>query len=228
MSGNNIISIDSTAGGNGDIWMRLVSFYVLSGLKRKFEFRIIIPVFLRNLAEHTFGDRLTIVKDDSKSEYHFTNLGIKDLLKGILSGKKYISPYHRSVIHDKKKKGVKDYTNILIFNLADWFGFVQVPKWKWIDAYQGYLDIIGIKKIRAITYEEYQKQLITDYPQILSRLNRNIPISPELQIPEDMKDNVIVFPTGTSRQFIPVWWAKEKLPYAYYAFFLRIKNLRNF
>ena len=31
---------------------------------------------------------------------------IKDLIKDILKGKKFISPYARSVIYDKKKKGI--------------------------------------------------------------------------------------------------------------------------
>jgi hypothetical protein len=214
------IRIDSTAGGNGDIWMRLVSFYAVQALKDDLRFEIVVPGFLQKLAEHTFGDRLMIVHGDFKSDYYFTNLGIKDLLKGIFSGRKYISPYQRAVIHDRKKKRIKDYVNILVFNLADWLGLVQVPKWKWIETYQGYLDVIGLKKIRNISYEEFQDQLHTDYPKISAKLKTNIPISVELSIPDDLKENLLVYPTGTSHQFIPVWWAKKYLPDAYFAFFI--------
>jgi len=208
--------------------MRLLSFYAVQGLKDDLKFEIVVPAFLRKLAEHTFGDRLTIAHDDLKSDYYFTNLGMKDLLKGILSGKKYISPYQRAVIHDRKKKRIKDYVNILAFNVADWLGLVQVPKWRWIEKYQGYLDVIGLKRIRNISYEEFQNQLHTDYPKISAKLKTDVPISSELLIPEDLKENVLVYPTGTSRQFIPVWWAKKHLPDAYFAFFINDSDAETF
>ena len=60
------------------------------------------------LGQHTFGDRLLIMSgSNDKSDLRFTSLGIKDLLKDILKGQKFISPYARSVIHDKKKKEIK-------------------------------------------------------------------------------------------------------------------------
>jgi hypothetical protein len=208
--------------------MRLVSFYAVQALKNDLRFEIVVPGFLRKLAEHTFGDRLTIVHDDLKSDYYFTNLGMKDLLKGILSGKKYISPYQRAVIHDRKKKRIKDYVNIMAFNVADWLGLVQVPKWKWIEKYQGYLDVISLKRIRNISYEEFQNQLHSDYPKISAKLRRDVPISTELIIPEDLKENVLVYPTGTSRQFIPLWWAKKYLPDAYFAFFIKDADAERF
>jgi hypothetical protein len=222
------IRIDSTAGGNGDVWMRLVGFYTIQALKNDIKFEIVVPDFLSKLAEHTFGDRLTIAHDDLKSDYYFTNLGMKDLLKGILYGKKYISPHHRAVIYDKKERRIKDYANILVFNIADWLGLVQVPKWKWIKKYQGYLDVIGLKRIRSISYDVFKNQLLMDYPVTMSKLKENIPVSPELVIPEDMKESVVVFPTGTSRQFIPLWWAKKHLPDAYFAFFIKDSDADRF
>ena len=228
MSGKSKIRIDSTAGGNGDVWMRLVSFYAVQELKKNLKFEIVVPAFLRKLAEHTFGDRLTIVHDDLKSDYYFTSLGMKDLLRGILSGKKFISPYQRSVIYDRKKKRMKDYVNILTFNLADWLGLVQVPKWRWIEKYQGYLDIIGLKRIRNISYKEFQDQLLIDYPKISAKLKTDIPVSAELTIPDDLNENVLVYPTGTSRQFIPIWWAKKYLPNAYFAFFIKDTDAERF
>jgi hypothetical protein len=222
------IRIDSTAGGNGDIWMRLVSFYAVQALKDDLRFEIVVPGFLQKLAEHTFGDRLTFVHGNLKSDFYFTNLGMKDLLKGIFSGKRYISPYHRSVIHDRKKKRIKDYVNILAFNIADFLGVVQVPKWKWIEAYQGYLDVIGLKRIRNISYEEFQNQLHTDYPKISAKLKTGVPISAELTIPEDLKESILVYPAGTSRQFIPLWWAKKYLSDAYFGFFIEDRDAERF
>ena len=208
--------------------MRLVSFYAVQGIKNDLKFELVIPPFLRKLAEHTFGDRLTIVHDDLRSDYYYTNLGMKDLLKGIISGKRYISPYQRAVIHDRKKRRIKDYFNILAFSIADWLGLVQVPKWKWIEKYQGYLDIIGIKKLRDISYETFQNLLLDDYPKIMSKMKVGLPVSSELQIPLDIQEHVLIYPTGTSRQFIPFWWAEKYLPDAYYAFFIKDIDAQKF
>ena len=216
------ISIDSTKGGNGDIWMRLVSFYAVSVLLPGYKFCIYIPPFLRNLAEFAFGDRLTIIAgNDNTADLTYTNLGIKDLIKPILQGSKFISPYQRSVFNDKKQKQVKDYINKVVFNIADWIGVVQVPSSRYITAYQGYLDIIGIKKIRSVGYDAYVNQLREDYHFLIQKFHGNLPVSQELIIPADLKDKVLFFPTGTSRQFVPVWWAVKYMPDAYYAFFHR-------
>jgi hypothetical protein len=221
-----IISIDSTNGGNGDFWMRLVSYYVISVLRPEVSFEIKIPGFLFNLAAFTFGDRLKIISDkDYICEYNYTNLGIKDLVKSILKGKKFISPYARAVIHDKKEKAPKDYINLVAYRILDMLGVVQLPNQKWTENYQGYLDIIGLKQIRSISYESYLAQLKKDYPDLLLKFQKsNIPLSPELTFPKDFEKSVVIFPTGTGRQFVPVWWAKKYLPDAYYAFFIKDKD----
>jgi len=225
MEQKEIISIDSTSGGNGDIWMRLVSFYSISVLKPHLKIQIKIPVFIADLADYTFGDRLVILSDNTVCDYTLTSLGIKHMIKDILKGRKFITPYARSVIKDKKKKEFKDHINLLMYNLMDHLGFIQVPKEKWIEVYQGYLDIIGLKKIRAISYESYVNQLHKDYPILFKKLNNEgLPTSTQLTIPADFNENIVVFPTGTSRQFIPVWWAKENIPDAYFAFFFKDKE----
>jgi hypothetical protein len=212
--------IDSSKGGNGDIWMRLVSFYVFSELVPGYKFSIKIPEFISPLARIAFGDRIEINSGNlDEPDLVYTNLGIKDLYKPILKGKRFISPYQRAVINDKKKKALKDYLNLFIFSVADILGVVQVPPKKYIKCYQGYLDVVAIKKLRKISYEQYCKQLESDYPVIKNRFKGNFPVSPELEIPIDLKSGVLFFPTGTSRQFVPSWWAKEHLKNAYYAFF---------
>jgi hypothetical protein len=222
-------TIDSTKGGNGDVWMRLVSFYAFAKLMPRLQFRICVPAFLHSLAEFTFGDRLIIVSDfQGKADLTYTNLGIKDLLKPILSGYRFISPYQRAVIKDKKKKELKDTVNTIIFDLADFFGFVQVPDSKYITCYQGYLDVIGIKKLRPVSYEGYLEQLLADYPALVQKQMSNLPVSPELVIPDDLPQNVLIYPTGTSRQFVPLHWAVKHLPDAYYAFFFKDPDLLEF
>jgi hypothetical protein len=217
--------IDSTAGGNGDIWMRLVGFYTIAGMLPQLEIRILIPKFLRALAQHTFGDRLVILQDtNEKIRLRYTSLGMRDLVKGFAQGYRYIQPYQRTVANDKKARELKDNLNILLFNCANFFGLVHLPDWKWLPNYQGYTDIIGLGIFKKISYDAFVEQLKADVDSTLTRLQKNVPSSPQLQIPRDLNQSLLVFPTGTSRQFIPTWWAKENLPDAYFAFFYKDKE----
>ncbi|HKO81616.1 MAG TPA: hypothetical protein VJU78_14525 [Chitinophagaceae bacterium] len=219
------LTIDSLKGGNGDIWMRLVSFYSIAGLLPHLEISILIPGFLRSLAKYTFGDRLTILENSNeKIRLQYSSAGMRHLIKGFAEGYRYILPYQRAVIKDKKKQQAKDNINILLFNIAQKLGFVQIPDWKWINSYQGYLDIIGLNVLKQVSYDFFVEQLCADFHLLYAKLNGNIPRSAELEIPGDLNQNILVFPTGTSRQFIPVWWAKKNLPDAYFAFFYKDKD----
>ena len=115
-----------------------------------------------------------------------------------------------------------------MFKIVGTFGFVLVPDKKWIPYYQGYLDIVSIKAIEGIEYTNFEKQLKLDFVQLLERLNSKIPISPELHAPSDLCDSVLVFPTGTSRQFIPLWWASNNLKNAYFAFYFKDDEAKEF
>ncbi len=220
------IAIDSSAGGKGDIWMRLVGFYVLAGLHPELSLRILLPKIFRNLANIVFGDRLKIMTDTDNKDglLVYTSMGFITLLKGIVLGRKYIAPYQRSIVHDKKNVKLKDSLNVKIFDLTDFLGIVQVPAWTHIELYQGFLDVMAIKKLRIVDYEAFVTQLKLDYEILFTKLNGEIPISDSLTIPGDLHENVIVFPTGTGRQYIPLWWAKQYLPNAYFAFFYKDKE----
>lgn len=223
------IAIDSTNGGNGDVWMRLVGFYAMADLLPGLKIEVLIPPFLRSLARFTFGDRLSIVENGfEKIKLQYSGLGLRDLLKGIAKGNRYVMPYQRAVIHDKKNRLVKDSLNIMLFNIANAFGLVHLPAWNYITLYQGYLDVIGIPAFKKIGYDQFVTQLKADYKHIYAKLQHNVPVSPPLNLPFDLQLNTLVFPTGTSRQFIPAWWAKAYLPDAYYAFFFKDKDALKF
>ncbi len=93
-----IIAIDSSAGGKGDIWMRLVGFYIFAGLHPEIDLRILLPPIFRKISTIVFGDRLTIMTDTDSKEglLVYTSLGLITLLKGIVQGRKYIAPYQYS------------------------------------------------------------------------------------------------------------------------------------
>lgn len=215
------LNIDSSRGGNGDIWMRLVSFYSVAALVPETKIGILIPAFLRNLTNYTFGDRITILTESDLIHLTYTSLGLKNLIGGIAQGKKYIAPYQKAVINDKKTKQLKDVLNNGLFDIANTLGLIQVPPARYIAGYQGFLDIIGIKKLAAVQYHQYVQQLIADHTAVSRRLQATLPTSPQLVLPADLSTSVVVFPTGTSRQFVPVWWAAQHLPNAYYAFFYK-------
>lgn len=209
--------------------MRLLGFYTIAGIRPDLDIQILVPEFLRPLARLTWGDRIKIV--DAKTpqmKYSYSTLGIKDLIPGILKGEKYIEPFHKNVIQDKKTKQLKDYVNLFIFDLLDLFGIVNVPPASISKTYHGYLEIVSIKFLRNISWEKYSEQVNKDYPEIFKRLNGDIPLSPELKIPADIRESIVVFPNGTSRQFVPVEWARANFPNAYYALFHKDNEVKEF
>ena len=52
--------IDSNKGGNGDIWIRLVSIYSIAALVPEYAISVHIPGFMFALAKHSFPDRIYI------------------------------------------------------------------------------------------------------------------------------------------------------------------------
>lgn len=229
MSKKKSLHVDASTGGRGDIWMRLLGFYAIAGMRPDLDIQILVPEFLRPLAKVTYSDRIKIV--DSKTpqmKYSYSTLGIKDLIPGIIKGEKYIEPFHKNVIEDKKNKQFKDKINLVIFDLLDTFGIVHVPPANISKTYHGYLEIVSIKFLRYITWEMFSEQVRKDYPSIFAKLNGDIPLSPELIIPDDISQNIVVFPNGTSRQFVPVEWAKQHLPDAYYALFHKDNEVKIF
>ncbi|WP_028669051.1 hypothetical protein [Runella zeae] len=212
--------INSLNGGNGDIWMRLVGFYTASYLMPSLKLKIIIPPHLLGVAS-VFSDRLCLVeKLTEKPDVTYTSLGLKDLLPSILRGNKFVSPYQKMIFEQKKNKKIKDYVNRFFFEISNMLGVVQMPSLKHTECYQGYLDIIGIFLLNKISYSDFVKQLEVDFLLIWERLNLFNKLSDDLWVPDSLNNSCIIFPTGTSRQFMPVWWAKKNFPDAYYAFYI--------
>lgn len=223
------LRVDISNGGNGDMWMRLASFYAVAALRPALDIRLFVPGFMRGLADYTFGDRLAFETDREACDIQFTSLGLKDMLPGLRRGKSYVAPYHRSVILDRGERTLRDRLNIALHNLGEAAGRIHLPPWDCITDYQGYMDIIGIRALHGIDYATYVEQMQRDYPGHVARLGSDaLPTSPELTFPEDIAASTVIFPNGTSRQFIPVWWAREHQPEAYYAFFVKDDYAREF
>jgi hypothetical protein len=221
MPDKRLIYIDATTGGRGDLWMRFIGAYAFAGLKPDVEIHLLIPDFILKLAEQIFGDRLVFHTSDEEKKFNlsYSTLGIRHLTKELMKGKRFISPFQRINIKDKKKKQLKDYVNLFIFNILDSLNLVSVPPYRWSRTYHGFMELVAIRQLRGVSYDEFNAQVRKDYPLTESRLNMDIPVSPELVIPADIKDKILIFPSGTSKQFMPPDWAAIHYPDAYYAIF---------
>jgi hypothetical protein len=212
--------VDSSVGGRGDVWMRLIGFYACAQLRPGIKIHLLVPDFIKELAISVFRDRLIFVdQKPSQMKLTYTAIGIRSLLLGIVKGERYIAPFVRVIIAEKKRKQFKDSINLFLFGLLDKLGLVHVPPDNIRATFHGYLETAGIKMLRDISLESFSEQVNKDYSIIFERLNGEIKISTELKIPEDVNQNIVFFANGNSRQFAPLWWAKQNFPDAYYAFF---------
>ncbi len=223
--------IDASIGGNGEIWMRLLGFYTIAGLMPSLKIYLLVPKFLKPICRSVFSDRLNFLEEDEKQKckYEFTNLGTRHLIWYLFKGKRFIAPIQRTAIRDKKGTSkTKIWMNDIVSIFFDGLGLIQIPDIRWANAYHGYLEMASIRKFRKIDYEAFKEKSRSDYTALRDKLRGDIPVSPELKIPLDLKNFVLVFPTGTSRQFMPLEWAKKNLPDAYYAFHDRNDQWKDF
>lgn len=217
-------SIDIRQGGLGDIWMRLVSLYVASGIDNNFSINVIIPPKLFNAASCAFSDRLNLATTDNPSAIIFTVRGLRDVLPSALLGRRYLSPYGRVVIRDSNVYSIKDRINSLALSISDRAGLVYSPPWETLSKYQGYSEIASLPGFRSISVESFYSGLLSDSVGIHFRLQK-APVSSKLKIPSNFSDQILVFPSGTGHQFMPLDWAAKNLPNATYAFFYQDREL---
>ncbi len=221
--------VDAVVGGSGDLWMRLVGFYSMAKLKPNLEIYLYVNDTFRPFMKLVFGDRLIFVETKPKEmKLTYTGIGLRHLIPGIIKGERYIAPFQRIIVAERKHKSFKDSLNIFLFGIMDNLSLIHVPPEKVMATYHGYLETAGIKKLRDISLETFSKQVNEDYPILYDKLNAELPLSPELQIPNDINENIVFFANGNSRQFAPLWWAKENFPNAYYAFFYKEPDFKLF
>ena len=112
--------------------------------------------------------------------------------------------------------------------MFDRLGRIGVPPWSAIPRYQAYLELVTLPAFRDVLYEDFVEQAERDYPLIRMRLSEEVPVTDELSIPEFLGEKVLVFPSGTARQSIPVPWARAFFPDAAYGFFHKDPEMARF
>ena len=211
------LAVDLRVGGLGDVWMRLVGFYAMADLRKNFSFSLLIPSPLESLGLHAFGDRLKILKDADSVDVTYSVRGLRHLLPMALSGQKFAAPYGRAVIKMWNRWTLRDRLNAFFYGIADWSGLVFSPPWNSLSDYQGFSETILLPRLRNVSANEFRAQVVADH----DFTSRRVAVFAEQyagKVLGKITDSVLVFPTGTGRQFIPLAWARKNLPDAVFAF----------
>lgn len=206
------LALDSTVGGLGDIWMRLIALYSLAGINGEVGPRIRIPKNLLDMAKIAFPDRIEIESAPIHSAYQFSHLGLRHLLPRVMKGERFACPFTRILQAERKKTGMKDVVNDILFELASAVGKIKQPTISTVQTYQGFHEFSMFPELRA-PYSVFMTQASRDFLEIRARLIQHWPKC------KDSKFDVLVFPGGSAHQIMPPSWAKMNLPLATYAFF---------
>lgn len=210
------LSADLRIGGLGDVWMRLVGFYAMAALHTDVIFRLTVPRSIESIAFHVFGDRLNISVEANPEAIVYSVRGVRELLPQALGRCRFAAPYGRAVIKTWNRWTLRDRLNSFLYTVADWSGLVYSPPWDSLSAYQGYSETILFPLLRNVSYFDFHTQAILDRDSITQRV-KAFACKSACKVSSQVAGAVLVFPTGTGRQFIPLEWAQTHLPNALFA-----------
>lgn len=208
----NQLDLDSTVGGLGDIWMRLVALYSLAALNPNVGVRFRLPQPLLTAARAAFPDRFELTSSPLPGAYQFTHLGLRHLFFKVLQGERFASPFIRILQSERKQTRFKDSLNDRAFALLETTRRIKQPPLATVAAYQGFHELSMFGELSA-AYPEFVGQAKRDLPGIRSRLQRQWPGTHHPAFA------TLVFPGGSAHQIMPPLWAKANLPAATFAFF---------
>lgn len=210
-----VVEIEMSVGGLGDNWMRLTALYSMAALRSDVVLTCVVPSTIRNLAENVFADRLNFTDRVSPNGYFFTNRGIRHLLSGLVGGKRYLAPYHRLTVRDWGRTGAKVTANCAAFNLLDRLDLVGLPPRETLEFYQGYVELMCLRIFRNVLYSRFVAQSGEDFSLIRERL-RSVASRTVSNEFESAKGKLVVFPSGSGHQIMPVDFARTNMPDAFY------------
>lgn len=205
--------IDSRIGGLGDVWMRLLALYTVSGLTQD-RHTLIVPASLFPIAGKLFSDRIEITKE-GRADVVYTHYGLRHLLGGMIHGVKYVHPFHWILHETKTARTLKTATNEIAIGIAAHSGRLLLPHRNLVWEYQGFMELSALKPFADITVKQFET---ASEPDLLSLSNVLQKITPCSGI---YSDEVVVFPSGTAHQIMPPHFARKYLPSAVFAFHAR-------
>jgi hypothetical protein len=216
--------IDTCQGGLGDVWMRLAGLFTLAALDDRRSIVVRVSRNMTELAQSVFGSRLEITDRGGSSNYVYTSLGARSLIADMLAGRRYITPYSSFVSTDSRRHPVVNGLNQRVIRLFDTAKLVRSPRASDIHRYQGYTDIEPLARDRGVSYSSFIAAARSDFGLLRERLLHGWPrasASIGTESGQPTNTQVLIFPSGTSRQCMPSAWARANLPNAEYAFFYK-------
>lgn len=216
------LRLNTRQGGLGDVWMRLVGAYSLAGITTGCSFEVQVPGAFEHLAQACFGDRLRLVSAHQEADYTYTSLGARSLLPKVASGQRFVTPYSSYVSSESHRSPWADGVNQRVIQLLDAAKLVRSPRPENIHRYQAYSDIEPFARDLGVPFSAFLQQCERDFTLVRGRLQAMQDAAAVLgrqRLNADKTFEVLVFPSGTSRQCMPRAWASANLPKATFAFF---------
>lgn len=194
----------------GDVWMRLMALHTLSGITGE-RHTVIIKPSLAPLAKAIFGQRINI-QVDAKPDVVYTHYGLRHLLSGISKGTRYVHPFHWVLRETRKNTNTKDRINDLAVGVAAASGRLLIPVKRYVWEYQGFMELSALQPFSGVDVELFESVGSRDWASLGENLRslfpRNVKTGTE----------IVVFPSGTAHQIMPVSFARDHLGSASFAF----------
>ena len=203
--------IDFKKTGLGDAWMRFMALATLSRIRPAERHVVYPPEVLVPLARRMFEGFFDI-EVSGPADIEMSHLGLRHLLPGMLRGKRYYSPFYWVLRSTRVGKTFKDRLNDIGFSLAASTARLSFPSRKFIDKYQGFMELQGLKPFRDVSAKEFLGEAQTDF-DVIGRRARN------LFGRNAARNRIVVFPSGSAHQIMPPDVAARILRNADFAFY---------
>jgi hypothetical protein len=207
-----MIRIDSRDGGFGDVWMRLIALYTLSGMEAREPIEIAICPLLLDAAAAVFDDRLAVVREPSGPAYLFTYRGPSEVWHDIVRGRRVALPFARVVAARRAQNRFRRAFKATLIRTLEIGRLLFIPPPGIVGTYHGFMQVQAVPKLRAQCWPLFKVAAQTDLPLLREKMHAVFPRDHDGDVP------VTVYPSGTSHQIMPPEWAVNHLPGAVFAF----------
>jgi hypothetical protein len=207
------VRIDFRIAGLGDAWMRLMALSTLSRIRPRDRHVVYPPAALVPLARMLF-DGYFGVENTGPADIEIRHHGLRELLPGLLAGKRYYSPFYWSLRATRAKPRIKDTLNDIGYFLATKTTRLSRPDRRLAFEYQGFVEMQGLQPFRNVSLAEYLGEAGIDFEAIGARAASAFPSG-------EPSYRTVVFPSGTAHQIMSPDTAARLFPSADFAFFER-------
>jgi hypothetical protein len=204
------LKIDFKVAGLGDAWMRLMALSTLARIRPSERHVVYPPAVLVPLARRVF-EGFFDVETSGPADIEMSHLGLRHLLPGMLRGKRYYSPFYWILRETRTALTIKDKINDLGFLVAVATTRLSRPRRGYVYAYQGFMEMQGLRPFRDVTLKEYLSQAQIDFDTIHSRVCEEFGS-------KSPRQRTVVFPSGAAHQIMPPEFAAKFLSFADFAF----------